>query len=319
MAGGRRLRTSGLTAGLSACLLLFCSCAQLPTARRQDRRPEPVPPTPWSHWARIDGRRVHYVDTGPRGPAQPLLIVHGFLGSTDLFEPFIDELRTCHRVVMPDLPGCGFTSAPRGPCSMEFYLDFLERFRAQLGLQQVVLMGSSMGAQLAVRFAAERPGQVGLLVLCNPFGLAEQQRKGSMRLARSEVLLRLAAPWISRARVRRTLLRVVADDSRVGPQLVDSFWAPFQTAQGRKVACQLLSRVAVRQPLDPLLSRLRLPVLVLLGEEDPLGPPGRGARYAELLPDARVVAFPGVGHLLHVEAPAEAARCIEAFLAEKAD
>jgi pimeloyl-ACP methyl ester carboxylesterase len=287
----------------------------MPSVRVQ----EAVLPTRWSHWTVIEGGRVHYVDTDPQGPAEALFIVHGFLGSTIPFEPFIDVIRTRRRVVMPDLPGCGYSSAPRGAGSLEFYLGFLEQFSAQLGLRQVVLMGSSAGSQLSVRYAAEHGGQLSALVLCSPFGLAEQQKNGRMRLARSEVLLRLAAPWVSRERVRRTLVNVVADDSLVDSRLVDSFWAPFRTAAGRRVASQLLSRVAMRQPLDPLLARLSLPVLVLFGKEDPLSPPGCGARFSELLPGSRVVLVSGVGHMPHVEAPGEVARNIEAFLAEKAD
>ncbi len=310
MPSGRRTRTSGGMPGLFVCVLLLCSCAHLPSSRL----PEPVPPTPWSHWTQIQGGQVHYLDTGPQGPAEALLIVHGFLGSTVLFETFIDRIRAGRRVVMPDLPGCGLSSAPRGAASMKLYLEFLEQFSAQLGLRQIVLMGSSLGAQLSVRYAAEHGGQVSSLVLISPFGLAQQQKRGRMRLARSEVLLRLAAPWVSRERVRRELLEAVADDSLVEPRLVDSFWAPFRTAAGRRVASQLLSRIAVRQPLDPLLARLTLPVLVLFGEKDPLSPPRSGGRYKELVPAARVVVFSGLGHLPHLEAPGEVARSIETFL-----
>ncbi len=277
------LPRGSLTTAILLCLV-FASCAQLPSTRHPDRSPEPALPTPWSGWMQIQGGRVHYVDTDPRGPAEALLIVHGFLGSTALFQPLIDVLRAGRRVVMPDLPGCGLSQAPRGAVSAECYLQFLEQFCERLGLRPVVLLGSSLGAQLSVRYAVEHAGQVRSLVLCSPFGLAEQQKRGRMRLARSELLLRLAAPWVSRRTVRRKLLEAVADDSLVEPPLVEIFWAPFRTASGRRVASQLLSRIAVREPLDPLLSGLCLPVLVLFGEKDPLAPPESGAHYKSLCP-----------------------------------
>ncbi len=313
MAGGGRLRISAGMAGLF--LLLLESCAHAPSARLQ----EPALPTPWSRWRQIDGGFVHYVDTDPQAGGEALLIVHGFLGSTVLLVPFIDAIRADHRVVMPDLPGCGLSAAPRGALSMELYLRFLEQFCGQLGLRQVVLVGSSLGAQLGVRYAAGHGGQVRSLVLCGPFGLAEQQKRGCMRLARSEVLLRLAAPWVTRETVRRKLLYAVADDSLVEPSLVNAFWAPLRTASGRRVASQLLSRIAVREPLDPLLSGLCLPVLVLFGEKDPFVPPESGARYGELVPGARVVVLSGLGHLPLVEAPGEVALVIEAFLGGETD
>jgi pimeloyl-ACP methyl ester carboxylesterase len=302
------IRRRGLRAGIAVFSLILACCAGLPAARM----PAPVPTSPWSQWIDVQEIRVHYVDTDPRGAADALLIVHGFLGSTVPFEPFIDRIRPGRRVVMPDLPGCGLSSPPAGDASLELYLDFLEQFSAKLGLQRIVLMGTSLGAQLGVRYALEHSGQVRSLVLSCPFGLAEQQNR--TRMARCEPILRLAAPWVTRARVRRELLNAVADDSLIDSRYLESCWAPLQTAAGRRVASQLLSRIAVRHPLDPLLARLSLPVLILFGDKDPMNPPLSCARYKKLVPEARIMVFSGLGHLLYLEDPRGVAREVEAFL-----
>jgi pimeloyl-ACP methyl ester carboxylesterase len=301
-----RRRSAG--AGI-VLIALLGSCAGLPGARLQ----ESFPPPPWSGWMDVWGARVHYVDTDPQGPTEALLIVHGFLGSTIPFELFIEDIRAGRRVVMPDLPGCGLSPAPDGDSSLESYLDFLEAFSLQLGLERIALMGSSQGAQLGVRYAARHGGQVSCLILSSPFGLAAQQDRAGP-LARCEALLRLAAPWVTRGRVRRGLLNAVADDSVIDARILESYWAPFRTAAGRRAASQQLSRIAMRQPLDPELARLSLPVLILFGEEDPLNPPQSYARYQELAPSARVVVLSGLGHLPYLEAPGEVARRIEDFL-----
>lgn len=291
-----------------ASLILYC-CAGMPTVRPAD----PALPTAWSRWTEVGGVRVHYVDTDPCGPQEALVIVHGYLGSTIPFEAFIRHLGAERRVVMPDLPGFGFSSAPATDVDAEYYLRFLQSFVAQLGLRRVELLGTSAGAQLGTRYALRSRGQVTALVLGCPVGLAEQ-RDGPLRRFRSEALLRLLAPWVSRARVRRELHEVVGDDGLIDERILDSYWRPLRTREGRGVASQFLSRIAAREQLESYLPLLDLPVLILIGERDSLNEPRYSARYAQLSPEAEIVLLCGLGHLLFLEAPEMATHWVGEFL-----
>jgi pimeloyl-ACP methyl ester carboxylesterase len=296
-------------AGIFCVSLVLSCCAGLPPAAER----EAGEPSAWSRWTEVRGRGVHYLDTDPGGPKHALLIVHGYLGSTVPFARLVEHLQPEWRVVMPDLPGCGLSSPPDGPGDLECYLGFLREFSLQLGLERVVLLGSSLGCQIGARYALRHAAQVRAVVLSSPYGLAGQ-RRDRMRLARSEALLRLAAPWVSRGRLRRELQQAAADESLITPPIVDSYYAALRTPGGRRAASQLLSRIAVREPLEPVLPLLSQPVLVLIGEKDPLSGPQYAARLRELAPGAQVVLLPGTGHLPHLQAPEEMARRINAFL-----
>lgn len=102
----------------------------------------------------------------------------------------MEELRGQRRVVMPDLPGCGLSAPPATDCGVEFYVGFLREFTLKLGLTRTELFGSSMGCQIAARYAEEQAGQVRALVLSSPYGLAGQDQ-GRAGLLRCEALLRL--------------------------------------------------------------------------------------------------------------------------------
>ena len=97
-----------------------------------------------------------------------------------------------------------------------------------------MLLGSSLGCQIGARYALRHAAQVDAVVLSSPYGLAGQ-RRDRMRLARSEALLRLAAPWISRGRLRRELQQAAADESLITPRIVDSYYAALRTPDGRRV------------------------------------------------------------------------------------
>jgi pimeloyl-ACP methyl ester carboxylesterase len=261
----------------------------------------------------VQGVRVHYIDTDPAGPADALLIVHGYLGSTVPFAGLVERLRPQRRIVMPDLPGCGLSSPPDGPGDMECYLAFLREFSLRLGLERVVLLGSSLGCQIGARYALRYAAQVKAVVLSSPFGLAGQGRD-RVRLARCETLLRLAAPWVSRGRLRRELQEAAVDESLITPRIVDSYFTAFRTSAGRRVASQLLSRIATREHLETMLPILTQPVLILLGENYPLSGPQYVARLRQLAPGAEVVLLSGIGHLPQLQAPEEMARQINSFL-----
>lgn len=116
-------------------------------------------------------------DTNPRAP---LLLVHGFPLDRTLWQPQIDGLRDDARVVAPDLPGFGTSTAPRATMTMDDYADALKASLDEMGLQQAVVCGLSMGGYVAFAFLAKYPDAVRGLILSNtrPGGDNEQAREG---------------------------------------------------------------------------------------------------------------------------------------------
>jgi pimeloyl-ACP methyl ester carboxylesterase len=179
-----------------------------------------------------------------------------------------------------------------------------------------VLIANSMGCQIAAHYASVNPLQVRAVVLSCPFGL-EGQASGRARLGRNEALLRLLAPWISRARLRRELAKAAVDASLISPRILDSYWASLRTAAGRRVASQQLARIAFRVPLEPMLPGIRQPLLILLGELDPLCWPEHAGQLKSLSPGAQVLRLHGLGHLPFLQDPQEMHRQISFFLSSR--
>jgi pimeloyl-ACP methyl ester carboxylesterase len=213
---------------IAGVLLLAAACASLPPADDAES------PTPWSRWTEIDGASIHYIDTTPGSDLPVLLILPGFLGSTAMFLPVTEILSREMRVVIPDLPGFGWSEPPCGGCSMDDRLAFVRAFVDLLGLGTVYLAGSSMGANIAIRFAVTNPDQARRLVLLSPFGLQEQ-REAVSRLERLDTLLPLVTHFVSRHVLKRELEKQVRDPAELSADILESFRRPFRSVAGRRV------------------------------------------------------------------------------------
>jgi len=100
-----------------------------------------------------------------RGAGEPLLLLHGGLGSIDMFGPLLPQLSAHRRVIAVDLQGHGRTPLGDRPLSLTAMGDDMAALVKALGLQQVDVLGYSLGGGVAFRLAVQHPETVRRLVL----------------------------------------------------------------------------------------------------------------------------------------------------------
>src|SRR3954468_3403468 len=120
------------------------------------------------HFVEIDGCKTHYRRAGK---GMPLVFLHG-AGGAPIVLPFMEKLATRFDVLVPEHPGYGQSDEPEWLENIHdvayFYLDFLE----QLDLQEVVLVGTSMGGWMAMEIAVRSTSRLSQVVLASPAGIA---------------------------------------------------------------------------------------------------------------------------------------------------
>ncbi len=269
-------------------------------------------PTPWSRWTEIDGTPVHYIDTAPGSDLPVLLIVPGYLGSGATFREFIYLLENDFRIVLPEMPGFGCSPPPRGPCSLENLTAVVTRVIREANLESFSLIGSSMGALIAVRLAIDRPEQVSRLVLLSPFG-ADGQAGVAERIDRLDFLLPTAAFLASKPVVARQMRKQVRDPAELTPEMIECYARPFRTREGRRFVLGITRNVIGECTFDDCLPNIRQPVLVIAGTEDPLMNPAALKLLEERIPCCTVRRLEGFRHLLYLDDPGLAAELVAAF------
>ena len=224
----------------------------------------------------------------------------------------LPELVQTHIVIAPDWPGYGQSErTPRPYYTQEYYLDFLESFLEALQIERLSLAGISMGGGLALGFALRHPERVGHLALLDSYSLAERAPYHllSYLFVRMGWLNRLSWAWVRRSRslAGYSLRSIFHDPKRITPELVDQVYAEIRRPYpGRAFEAFQRSELLpgrLRTVYMPRLSELRLPVLLVHGEHDPLVPLQAARQAQARLPDARLEVIPGCGHWPQRERP----------------
>ena len=235
-------------------------------------------------------------DVVGQGPA--ILFVHGFPLDRWMWHPQVGALDGFLRVA-PDLPGLGESPLGEGPASMASYAAELGRCLDRLHLESVVLCGLSMGGYIAFECLRQWPERIAGLALLDTRADAdtEEGRRGRDRLI-AEV---------------RTRGAVAAADAML-PKLVGTTTAEAKPAWLSELRRRIerspvegvvaaLEAIKARPDSTPLLGKIAVPTLVLVGAEDVITPPPLAEAMAGAIPGASLVVVPGAGHLPTLEQP----------------
>lgn len=303
--GGRRLTPLaflGLGLMLGGCL----SVRPFAEVRRE------LPP---ERFVAVDGRPV-YVEQAGRG--EPLVLLHGFGGSSYGWRKVIPGLAEHRRVVAPDLYGFGYTERPTDPAryTREGQMALVLGVMDALGIERADLAGSSYGGALALWIAARHPERVRSLILVDSAAPTYPDDRRSRLATRpfGGLFLRLVA--LRPGTVRKGLEKAFYDDSLVTPELVRAYYDRLRIEGVADAYYGLTAPVRGPRPhID--LAAIDVPALVVWGAQDELIPMADGRAAAALLPRGEFVALDQTGHLPMEERPAELLRLMTGFLARR--
>jgi len=248
----------------------------------------------------VRGARLRWFEAG-RGPIVALL--HGLGGAASNWLLVAPALTERCRVLVPDLPGHGGSSALPGPA--ETLDPFADRVAALLP-GPAVLVGHSLGAVAALRLASRNPELVRGLVLTGSAGIGSSTRQRQRVLTLTSVIQpgkRISPLWHVVARrplLRKLAFKVVsvADPQALEPSTAEGFLAGSGLHTGIRAARDALARTDPRLDLE----RVRCPVLVLHGARDGQVPLREAFEYSRRL-RAPVRAIADCGHLPLGERP----------------
>lgn len=248
------------------------------------------------------------VEVRGKGPA--VLFVHGYPLDRTMWAPQLADLEG-YRLIAPDLRGLGLSDAPDLGYSMQTYADDLAALLEALQVDEVVLVGLSMGGYVAFEFLRRHRERVRALVLMDTRADAD-------------------APEVRRARDQSASLAREQGAAAIAEQMLPKLLAPGATqsmphvverVRGMMLASPVAgiagALAAMRDRIDStaLLATLDdLPTMIVVGEDDKVTPVELARAMASAVPGARLEIVPGVGHLPTLEAPSEVNALLADFL-----
>jgi pimeloyl-ACP methyl ester carboxylesterase len=282
-----------LYVALALCALTFvCADARAQAGRRE------------SGFAEVNGTRLYYEAAG-EGPA--VVLVHGGLVDSRMWDAQMGPLSKRFRVVRYDLRGYGRSAAPAG----EYYpVEDLRALLDYLKIDKATLVGLSLGGIIAADFALEHPARVERLVLADSGLRGDKQPRDERAANAHQVGEREGAEKYFEAFTQSEMLAGLRDNPKaralMRTMMVENFNA---TAQLRKGLPQ-----APEPPTVERLAQIKAPTLVIIGSLDGKNLQNIADTLASRIPNARKVVIRGASHHPPVETPKEFNRVLLDYL-----
>ena len=134
----------------------------------------------------VNGGEVFYVERGI-SDAAPIVLIHGFPFSHEMWEPQIEVLQKRFRVIAYDLRGHGKSGVGDGQYTLEFFVDDLLGLLGHLKIERAVLCGLSMGGYIALRAVERNPERVRSLILADTQSKADSNEAKLKRASRNQI------------------------------------------------------------------------------------------------------------------------------------
>ena len=274
------------------------------------------------HQVDVRGSRVNYVDIG-QGDNAPVVFVHGLGGNWQNWLENIPRLAEDRRVLALDLPGFGESPMPREEISITGYGETVVEFARTVGIDEPAdVIGNSMGGFVAAEIGINSPDFARKIVLCSAAGISITNLKRRPLLTAARITAAVTNVVLARreSMAKRPGLRHIAlayvfrHPSRIAPDLAYQ----VMTGAGKSGfldALDALTDYDFRDRLDDV----KVPVLLIWGEDDNLVPVADADEFERLIPDARKVILDDTGHVPMLERPSTFNDLVVEFLSPGAE
>jgi len=236
-----------------------------------------------------------YVD---EGSGQTLLLLHGLFGALSNWEGVVNRFAKKYRVVIPMLP---IYEMPIKEAGLEGLRKFLEEFVAVKGLDQMIIMGNSLGGHIALVYALKNPQKVTRLILTGSSGLFEDSMGGSYpkRGNYEYIRERVAYTFYNPAVATKELVDEVFETTNSIPKCL------------RIVA---IAKSAQRNNLAAEIQTIKVPTLLIWGLNDTITPAMVAHEFNRLIPNSTLRFIDKCCHAPMMEHPEKFNALVEDFL-----
>lgn len=241
------------------------------------------------------------------GTGEALLLLHAFPLNGAMWQAQIDALAPHYRLIVPDLPGFGASTLAVESYTLEDVADWLVEILDERKLQQVVVVGISMGAYITFALQRRHPERIKALILANTF-VGEDSPE--MRTKREEVAC-LAEQFGAKAVANRILGFLVPPHASA--TTIAMLRVIIENNDGKGIAAAERA-MAARPDSSQTLTSISVPTLVISGTDDRLTTQDDVKRMASLITNCHVAEIAHAGHISNQDEPIAFNHVVLSFL-----
>jgi pimeloyl-ACP methyl ester carboxylesterase len=238
-----------------------------------------------------------------KGSGQPMVMVHGIVTYSFIWDEMADALSEHYDVIWLDLLGCGDSDKPVGvDFSIKAHAHRLKEFIDQLGIERFHLVSHDVGGGITQIYAVNYPEDLYDAVLINSIGYDFWPVQPIIAM-RTPIIRQLALASLDFGVLRKILSTGLYYKERLTPDLIARFKAPFLTPEGRKAFIHYAKCLDNKHLLEIEndLRELDLPVLIVRGDADPYLSLEISAKLHDEIPGSRLIRIPTGGHFIQFD------------------
>ncbi|MHC0039039.1 alpha/beta fold hydrolase [Pseudoneobacillus sp. C159] len=235
-----------------------------------------------------------------------VVLLHGFLSSTFSFHRLTPLLMEHYHVISIDIPPFGKSGMTKGyTFSLQNHAKTISKLLDDLGKKEVILIGHSMGGQVALNICYYRSELVSHAILLGCSGYLERSKPPLILASYLPFFYLYVKRWLARSGVEKNLQNVVHDHKMIDQTMIEGYLQPF--IQGNNVFKGLTRMIRDREGdlTADKLQQINTPCLLIWGEYDKVVPVHIGKKLKSDLNNSKLIILKNTGHLVPEERPNE--------------
>lgn len=236
------------------------------------------------------------------GEGTPIIVLHGLMGGLSNFEGVISFFsKRKYKIIIPELP---LFSMPLLTTSVKTLSKFLHKFIKHKQLEQVILLGNSLGGHVGLLYTKRHPQNVKALVLTGSSGLYESAMgEGYPRRGDYDF-------------IKKKCEEVFYDPKVATKEIVDDVFKNVND-RGKLIKTLAIAKSAIRHNMAKDLPKMATPTCLIWGKNDTVTPPRVADEFHQLLPDSELFWIDKCGHAPMMEHPDEFNHLLNEWLKKK--
>ena len=252
----------------------------------------------------VDGNKIRYLETGHS--KSTLVLVHGLGASAERWNNAIPYFAKDYNLIIPDLIGFGYSDKPLVDYTTDFFSEFLEKFFDSLGIDNLNIIGSSLGGQVTAEYTSKN-SNIEKLILVSPSGVMKQSTPALDAYI-------MAALYPNEANAKNAFEMMEGSGIEADSKIVEGFVERMKLPNAKMAFMSTILGLKNAEVITNKLKTINTPTMIICGANDPVIPIENADQFVSSIKDCRFYRMDGCGHTPYVQKPQEFAEIVLDFL-----
>ena len=257
------------------------------------------------NFIQVDGNKIRYLESGDS--KHVLVLIHGLGASAERWSEVIPIFAKHYHVIVPDLIGYGYSDKPIADYTPDFFSTFLEKFFDALKIKRPIIIGSSLGGQIAADYASTHPNEVEKLILVSPAGSMKQSTPALDAYI-------MAALYPNDESAKNVFELMESSGHEVDGQIVQGFIERMKLPNAKLAFMSTILGLKNSEVITPKLNFITCPTLIIWGSKDPVIPIQYAEHFLSNIKDCIFFRMDKCGHTPYVQDPETFSSTVLEFL-----